>query len=119
MLRRHKRFNNETREHPVVQEQNNTANQRELCTRTLLNKSLKITVLRSECTYRSEREPDGLFSNDLHQLGPVARAFIYFQDIADSRSIKFVLNYVRLQRTSLLRFQTVRECACWDDDGFI
>jgi len=43
-----------------------------------------------------------LFGNDLHQLGPVARAFVYFQDIADSRSIEFVLNHVRLQRTSLL-----------------
>ena len=84
-----------------------------------INKSLKITVLRSECTYCREREPDGLFSNDLHQLGPVARAFIYFQDIADSRSIKFVLNHVRLQRTSLSRFQTVRQSACWNDDGFI
>ena len=29
MLCRHKRFNNATREHLVVQEQNNTANQRE------------------------------------------------------------------------------------------
>ena len=31
MLCRHKRFNNATREHLVVQEQNNTANQREPC----------------------------------------------------------------------------------------
>ena len=57
--------------------------------------------------------------SDLHELRPVARAFIDLQDIADSRSIKFVLNHVRLQRTSLSRFQTVRQSACWNDDGFI